>query len=297
MGLGRPSRMDSWVRGIVNTSLVLGFGLAACGAQRGELGESAAKAERSEPGPVTKTPTATTRPEPVQLSVEVLRELPHSSSSYTQGLLFVDGRVFESRGQNGHSGIDVWDPESGVIERSIDLEREFFGEGIARVGDVLWQLTWHSGLAFRWSIDGLENLGEASFTGQGWGLEFDGERLILSDGTHELRFYDPETFELLGKLPVLRGSRPQDDLNELEYYAQGKALFANVYQTDEIVRIDLRTGQVTGVADLSGLLTPAEARRAEVLNGIAYWPERDSFLITGKHWPKSFEVRFSEETE
>ena len=137
-------------------------------------------------------------------------------------------------------------------------------------------------------------LEEFSLVGEGWGLAYDGSRLIVSDGTHELRFFDPSNFEPLGRLSVVRGARPQDQLNELEWVESEGALYANVFQTDEIVRIDLESGQVTAVADLTGLLTPAEARRADVLNGIAFWPARNSFLVTGKYWPHSFEVRFSD---
>jgi len=176
----------------------------------------------------------------------------------------------------------------------VDLEDRLFGEGLARVGSDLWQLTWQSGVALRWRLADFELEQRIRFPGEGWGLAYDGQRLIMSDGTHELKFLDPERFELLGKLTVWRGSLPQDRLNELEYVPDQNALFANVYETDEIVRIDLATGMVTGIADLSGLLSDQELRSAEVLNGIAYWPDRETFLVTGKYWPKSFEVRFQE---
>lgn len=233
--------------------------------------------------------------DPVSLAVLVLRELPHQKDVYTQGLLVHDGLIYESRGHYGRSGIDVWDPETGATVKTINLGEEFFAEGLVRVGESLWQLTWQAGRAFRWRLSDLALIQEASFPGEGWGLAFDGKRLIVSNGTHELQFFDPVTFAPLGTLSVRRGASPQDQLNELEYVSEGNVLFANVYETDEIVRIDLETGVVTGVVQASGLLSAEEQRTAEVLNGIAYWPERDSFVITGKFWPKSFEVRFVDE--
>lgn len=244
--------------------------------------------------PSTSSSVAVASADVPVLEVEVLRSLPHSRTSYTQGLLIADGWVYESRGRYGESGLDRWDPETGDILQSVDLDPDLFGEGLELVNGSLWQLTWQSGRVLRRDLETFDVVEEFSLDGEGWGLAYDGTRLIVSDGTHELQFFDPETFASLGRLAVNRGHGPQDQLNELEWVGEERALYANVFQTDEIVKIDLDTGQVTGRADLSGLLSPEEARRADVLNGIAFWPARNSFLVTGKYWPRSFEVRFSE---
>ncbi len=283
----RPPRGRGF--GFLILGLVLPF---SCG---GSTEGSIAPSTSPRPNLAEQTPggaehQATSAPE--VLTVEVLRSLPHDPTAYTQGLLISGDQVYESRGQYGFSGIDIWDPETGHVVRSVELPDHLFGEGLARVGNWLWQLTWQAGRALRWNAQTLTLDGGGHDDGEGWGLTFDGRRLIMSDGTQELRFLDPTSFEELGRLSVTRGSRPQDLLNELEWVEDEQALYANLYQTDEIVRIDARTGVVTAVADLSELLSQSERQRADVLNGIAYWPSRNSFLVTGKHWPKSFEIRF-----
>ncbi len=225
---------------------------------------------------------------PQRLQLEVIAQYPHDPEAYTQGLLWFDGRVYESTGQYGRSRVRRWDLESGRVEVDRALPDDLFGEGLARVEDRLVQITWKAGRAFLWSLDALEPLGELSFRGEGWGLESVGDRLVLSDSTHVLRFLDPATLEQESRLAVRRGGFPADSLNELEF--DGTHLWANVYQSDDILRIDPATGVVTGVVDASGLLSPEERRRAEVLNGIAWRPETGTFLITGKHWPRVFEV-------
>ena len=272
--------------------LLLAVACSACAPPQGESLPGSANSTAGS-GNAPGTAAAATGEVP-RLEVEVVRRLPHSRTSYTQGLLIADGWVYESRGRYGESGLDRWDPESGEILQSLDLEPDLFGEGLVLVDDSLWQLTWQSGRVLRRERDTFDVIEEFLLDGEGWGLAYDGERLIVSDGTHELRFFDPATFEPLGRIAVFRDARPQDQLNELEWVETEQALYANVFQTDEIVRIDLEAGQVTAVADLSGLLSPEEARRADVLNGIAHWPTRNSFLVTGKYWPYSFEVRFSD---
>lgn len=296
-GGSRPRRVGP--RAVAMVTLCLACAPPDAGTLAAEPEPSASSAVSTVSGPSPTEGGAAGHPnaaaaEVTVLDVEVIRRLPHSRRAYTQGLLIAEGWVYESRGRYGESGLDRWDPETGEILQSLDMDPDLFGEGLELVEDALWQLTWQSGRVLRRSRETFEVLEEFVLDGEGWGLAYDGARLVVSDGTHELRFYDPVTFEPRGRLPIFRGAGPQDQLNELEWVEKEQVLYANVFQTDEIVRIDLATGQVTGVADLTGLLSREEARRADVLNGIAFWPARNSFLVTGKYWPHSFEVRFTE---
>ena len=238
------------------------------------------------------TPAATTAPK--RLGVKVVAEYPHDAGAYTQGLLWHEGRVYESTGHYGSSGVRRWQLGEPSPELERELSRDYFGEGLTMVGDRLIQLTWRAGKAFVWSLENLELISEMDYRGEGWGLVHDPERdrLLMSDGTHVLTERDPRSLEPLGRLEVRREGFPVDRLNELEL-AEGW-LYANLYQTDEIVKIDPETGRVVAIIDASGLLDPTEARRADVLNGIAYLPETGRFLLTGKHWPRAFEVEFVE---
>jgi glutamine cyclotransferase len=233
---------------------------------------------------------------PVSMRARVLATYPHDPEAYTQGLIWHQGRLFESQGRYYFSGLRRLVLETGAVEIHRDVADELFAEGLERVGDELVQLTWQEGVALRYRLADLALIREQPYrSGEGWGLAFDGERLIASDGSHLLRFLDPSSLAEMDRVEVRRRGVLQGNLNELEY-AQG-ALYANVYQTDQIVRIEPSTGRVTAVIDAAGLLSPREAMRAEVLNGIAYRPETDTFLITGKLWPKLFEVRFEEITD
>lgn len=218
---------------------------------------------------------------------------PHDVRSYVQGLLFHDGRLYESSGQYGRSRLSVVDPESGRVLREAHLPANEFAEGLERVGDRLIQLTWREGVARIWRLPDLEPAGEWRYEGEGWGLAFDGERLIQSDGSAVLTFRSPEDFRVLGRVTVKRAGAAVPYLNELEW-AEG-ALYANVWMSDEILRIDPVTGRVTAVWDASGLLDPAARELgAEVLNGIAWEPGRRIFHLTGKYWPRRFEVELPE---
>ena len=231
-------------------------------------------------------------PEPRRLTVEILDTLPHDPEAYTQGLVWNDGLLYESTGQYGRSDLRRVDPETGEILSSRALSSDEFGEGLARVDDRLIQLTWQEGKALVWDLQELEQLDRFTYEGEGWGLCFDGHHLVMSDGTSRLAFRDPVTFEIERVMEVLLGDGAVGRLNELEC-AEGW-IYANVYTTDWIVEIDPRSGRVHGLIDASGLLPAAEARRAEVLNGIAYDAEREIFYLTGKLWPKLFAVRFVE---
>jgi glutaminyl-peptide cyclotransferase len=206
-----------------------------------------------------------------------------------------DGDFFESTGQYGESTLRRVDIETGRVTASVVLASTEFGEGLARVGDRLIQLTWQEHVAYVYSIDRLSVEQSFSYEGEGWGLCFDGERLVMSDGTSELFFRNPETFALLDEVTVTRDGEPVPSLNELECVSG--QVYANVWLSDEILRIDPSTGAVLAVIDASGLLTNEEAEDANVLNGIAYDPERRHFFITGKYWPWVFEVEIDEPEE
>jgi glutaminyl-peptide cyclotransferase len=179
---------------------------------------------------------------------------------------------------------------SGDVSQSIPLDGQFFGEGLALVDNRLIQITWQENTAFVYDRDSFERIGQFSYSGEGWGICYDGQRLVMSDGSSDLTFRDPTTFEVQGTIPVRLEGQPVERLNELE--CVGNDVYANVWQTDTIVRVDPGTGQVRATVDAAGLLNPSERAGADVLNGIAYEPETGNFLITGKLWPRIFEVRF-----
>ena len=228
---------------------------------------------------------------PAELEAEVVEVLPHDPTAFTQGLELVDGTLYEGTGLEGESAMRATDPETGEVRREVALPADFFGEGITVVDDTIWQLTWQEGVAIRRDRATLAEEGRAGYEGEGWGLCHDGDRLVMSDGTAELTFRDPETFEETGRQEVRDADgRPVEQLNELEC-VDGQ-VYANVWQTDRIVRIDPDTGDVTATVDLEGLLPEADRAQADVLNGIAAIPGTDEFLVTGKLWPKMFRVRF-----
>lgn len=239
--------------------------------------------------PPTTTP-APTPPRPVaRYGYEVVATYPHDPTAFTQGLV-IDGDVLtESTGRHPSTVRRVRLSDGEVLTRR-DLALQHFGEGLTILGDRAFSLTWTDGKGFIWNADDLTPLGEFAYSGQGWGLTHDGTRLILSDGQPRLRFLDPDTFAETGAIPVTIGGRPLGRLNELEFI-DGE-VWANIWQTDFIVRIDPKDGQVVGVIDLSGLLPDPVADPADdVLNGIAWDPETRRLFVTGKNWPKLFEIR------
>ena len=227
---------------------------------------------------------------PEKLRVSVIRSFPHDPGAYTQGLLFQAGKIYESTGLVGQSSVRRVVLQSGSVEMKVPLEEPLFGEGLAYVNGRLYQLTWKDGRAIVWNAASFKRERELRYQGEGWGLCFDGTQLIMSDGTDRLVRRNPQTFEVTGELRVRSAGVPVNMLNELE--CVGSTIYANVWQTPYIVRIDARNGGVTAWIDATGLLSPEEARRAEVLNGIAYMPESSTFIITGKLWPRMFEVKF-----
>ncbi len=242
--------------------------------------------------PVDITLGETARPVAVpkleELRLRIVRKYPHAKDAFTQGLIWHEGVMYESTGQYGRSSIRKVRLEDGKVLAQRKLESRFFGEGLERVGDHLIQLTWRAGLAFVWDLTTLEEHKTLRYAGEGWGLCYDGATLVMSDGSSMLEFRDPESMALLGEVSVLKNGHPVRKLNELECI--GSEVYANIWQRNEILRIDRKSGRVTATIDASGLLSRSEAMRAGVLNGIAYKPESKTFLITGKRWPHVFEV-------
>jgi glutamine cyclotransferase len=227
---------------------------------------------------------------PRLLRVEVRETLPHDPTAFTQGLVWHSGRLLESTGLSGRSSLREVEPKTGKVRRRVDLERRYFGEGLARVGDRLFQLTWQDGVAFVYDHFTFTETARFAYEGEGWGLCYDGSDLVMSDGSSTLVFRDPATFEVRRSVTVRLRGQPLARVNELE--CVGGSVYANVWMTDEIVVIDAKDGTVTAVIDASGLLSPVERARADVLNGIAHDPKSGDFYITGKLWPKLFRVRF-----
>ncbi len=219
----------------------------------------------------------------------MVREYPHDPSAFTQGLVYADGHLYESTGLEGASELRQVDLETGKIIRRRALGSDEFGEGLTDWDGRLLQLTWTGMRGFIYERTSLAVSGTFRYAGEGWGLTHDGRRLILSDGTAVLRFLDPETFREIGRLPVHDEGRAVPRLNELEY-VRGE-VYANVWQSDRVARISPETGAVLGWIDLAGLLSAADLRHpVDVLNGIAYDPGRERLFVTGKWWPKLFEI-------
>jgi glutaminyl-peptide cyclotransferase len=229
---------------------------------------------------------------PATLDFEVVARHPHDPDAFTQGLLFHDGRLFESTGLEGRSTLREVELTTGRVLRQVELSPREFGEGLARVDDRLVQITWQNQIAHVWDLESFERLAQHRYSGEGWGLCYDGNSLVMSDGTSALSFRDPNTFDVRRSVRVTKLGRPVRLLNELE--CVDGVVFANVWQTDEILRIDPSSGRVTGVLRAGGLLSPAERQGTDVLNGIAYVPETGRFLITGKLWPAIFEIAIRE---
>jgi glutaminyl-peptide cyclotransferase len=221
---------------------------------------------------------------------EVLSIRPHDPEAFTQGLLIENGRLFESTGRYGSSTLRELDPATGAVLRSVAVDDSLFAEGLELVDDRLVLLTFREGKAIVFESDSFETIGEFSYPTEGWGLCFDGERLVMSDGTPTLVFRDPGTFAEIGRLTVTIGGERVERINELEC-VDGE-VWANIWQTDLIYRIDPTSGDVTGVVDASGLLAEPLDEDGAVLNGIAFDETSGSWLVTGKLWPSMFEVRF-----
>lgn len=221
---------------------------------------------------------------------EIVARYPHDSTAYTQGLLLSDGVLYESTGRYGHSDLRRVDLRSGRVLAEVDLPWNRFGEGLALLNGRLYQLTWESKIAYVYDATTLAQVDSLSYAGEGWGLTTDGTSLIMSDGSDSLRILSPATFAVERVVKVLHKGSPLGKLNELEYL-DGE-VFANVYESDWVARVELSTGVVKALIDFSTLL-PRDQRSPwmEVMNGIALAPERGQLLLTGKLWPTLFQVR------
>ena len=233
---------------------------------------------------------ATRRDRAAVHQVDVIGVFPHDPRAYTQGLVFDNGTMFEGTGQYGESTLRQVDSESGRIERSVKLPRRVFGEGITVWKDQIIQLTWKRRHAIVYDRETLQQINTREYTGEGWGLTHNGTHLIMSDGSSTLRFLDPETFRVVRRLSVREGKRRIQNLNELEYVDE--EIFANIWYSDFIARISPTTGEVTGWIDLRDVW-PANKRldREKVLNGIAWDAAGRRLFVTGKNWPKLYEIR------
>jgi len=222
-------------------------------------------------------------------TVQVVHTYPHDAQAFTQGLIYLDGHLYESTGLEGHSSLRMEDLETGRILQFQDVPK-YFGEGLTDWGSTLIQLTWQDHTALVYDRFSFKLLRTLPYTGEGWGLTEDGKSIILSDGTATLRFLNPTSFKVQRRVTVTDHGKPIDQLNELEY-VHGQ-IYANIWHTDRIARISPATGKVLGFINLAGLLPDSERSSPEaVLNGIAYDPEHDRLFVTGKLWPKIFEIK------
>lgn len=229
--------------------------------------------------------------QPEQLRVEVLDVLPHDPHAFTQGLELADDVLYEGTGLVGESTLRAG-PVGAEPETMVTLPEPLFGEGVTIVGSRVWQLTWRDGVAIERDRQTLDEVRRVDYTGEGWGLCYQSEqdRLVMGDGSAQLTFRTTTDFHETGSITVTDRGEPVEELNELE--CVGDSIYANVWHSDDILRIDPDTGTVTARIDASGLLDATEEQDADVLNGIAAYPDSDTFLLTGKLWPKMFVVEF-----
>lgn len=232
--------------------------------------------------------------EPLRFKCRPVKSYPHDAQSYTQGLEFVGDELLESSGQYGASGIryiSLNNSKPRIVQAN---EPNIFGEGCTVLHDKVYQLSWKELTCFIYDVKTLKPIGSFKYPVaiEGWGLTNDGKHLIMTDGTNKMYFIDPAHPEkVVQSISVYTNIKPVDQLNELEWV--NGMIYANVYTTDEIVRIDPKTGAVTAIIDASGLLSDEDRVNAEVLNGIAYHPKKKALFITGKYWPKIFEVELA----
>lgn len=242
---------------------------------------------------VSESSTRIPAVEPVWYDFSIVNTYPHDPEAFTQGLLFRDGYLYESTGRRGYSTLRKVDLESGDVLQLHKLDSDYFGEGLTDMDDRLIQLTLSAGTGFVYDMESFILKKTFSYEGDGWGLANDGNRLIMSDGSAELRFLDPETFRETGRLTVWENGEPLRNLNEMVMV--GDRLFANVLHTNHIVIVDPETGVVEGRIDLDKLaeIVKNESDSTNVMNGVAYDREKDRLFVTGKLWPKLFEIRIT----
>jgi len=224
---------------------------------------------------------------------KIVNSFPHDTGAFTQGLTIDNGVLYESTGLNGRSALKILDLETGKVIKSHKLPDKYFGEGITIVDDKIIQLTWRSQKGFVYDKDTLKLLKTFNYKTQGWGITYDGKHLILSDGSDILYFMDPKTYKVIGKLEVYDDMGKVSKLNELEYI--NGEIYANIWGKDLIARVNPKTGHVNSWIELDGLLSEEDQKsRVDVLNGIAFNSQNGTLLVTGKLWPKIFEIEVME---
>ncbi len=252
-----------------------------------------ARAETAGPNVVSAAPPKPSVP--IQ-TVRILKTFPHDPEAFTEGLIFLDGFFYESTGMNGKSSLRKVEIKTGRVTKQFDLQSQYFGEGLAEWNGALIQLTWRSGKGFIYNRDSFAVENTFSYSMEGWGLTRDDKNLVMSNGSNRLIFLDPQTFATERVLEVACQGKPIRLLNELEF-VKGEIL-ANIWQKDFVARISPKTGQVISFIDMSALrkeLPPGQ--RIDVLNGIAYDGEKDRLYVTGKFWPKVFQIEIVDRSE
>jgi len=244
--------------------------------------QAAAKAAKPAASPVT------------EYGYKVVKSYAHDRRSFTQGFEFRAGVIYESTGREGMSWIRRWKLDTGEVLQQVDLSPEFFGEGITVLNERITQLTYKTEVGFVYDQASFKQLRKFNYPGEGWGLTNDGQRIFMSDGSAQIRTWDANTLKETGRITVKDGAKEVEALNELEYI-RGE-IWANIWLTDKIVRFSPKDGRVTGWIDLAGILTPAERTGADVLNGIAFDSIGDRIFVTGKLWPKVFEIKLVPKT-
>jgi glutamine cyclotransferase len=261
------------------TVLLLALSLTSLNCQSGAV------ANRSDSSPGNRTPS--------KYGYEIVHVFPHDPYAFTQGLEFRNGKLLESTGEEGKSSLRSEELETGKVLEKVDVPPPFFAEGITLLNAKIYQLTWQHQMGYIYDYESFQKTGQFSYTGEGWGLTNDGRSLILSDGTNRLRFLDPDSFRVTKTIAVLDGNTPVNEINELEY-VKGE-IYANIWHNNRIAMINPETGRVTGWIDLTGLLPQNEVQDEEaVLNGIAYDERSGRLFVTGKLWPRLFEIRLKQ---
>jgi glutamine cyclotransferase len=229
-----------------------------------------------------------------EYTYRIVHTYPHDPKAFTEGLFYLNGFLYESTGMKGESDVRKVKLETGEVVQRHAIPAEYFGEGIIAWKDKLIEMTWQTQLGWIYDLNTFETKGEFHYPGEGWALTTDGKRLIMDDGTPQLRFWDPETLEETGRLTVTADGQPVEKLNELEW-VKGE-IFANVWQTDRIARIDPKTGHVVGWIDMTGLWEGSD-HNEKTLNGIAYDAQGDRLFVTGKEWPALFEIKLAKKSD
>jgi glutamine cyclotransferase len=276
---------------LLQTAALLLFGACSAGQQIAQTEPRTLHTPQTEDVSADATPRALTQADEVPIyTYEVVNSWPHLSTHFTQGLVYHDGHLYESTGQYGSSLLCRLELKTGKVQKRVDVAREFFAEGMTIFGDKIYQLTWQAHKGFVYDLKNFERLSEFSYEGEGWGLTNDGHSLLMSDGTNKIRFIDPISFRVVRSVEVFDHNQPLMELNELEYI-KGE-IYANIWHTDKIVRIDPANGKILAWIDLAGLRRPEDnSDEDNVLNGIAYDEKNDRLFVTGKRWSRMYEIR------